>query len=149
MIRKEYKSVEMKILDSVMQSSKNVREGTKDLCKYFAQNFYGLAISPYRIPTLIRKLANKQTYYQREQPFNDDKPDHIVTGALIGTISGLYFNLLNLKDIYNHTSNGNIVPLSILILANSASVMYELGRKSGFKKSKLEYVAKSDFKTKK
>jgi len=127
------KTLEQELWESVSNSS------FAEFSKYFSLNFirttYGLVITPFRIPTLFRRIRNENSLINKIDPTE-------TPGEFEGTMGGIIMSLLvtgsayilSGKEIVKELSNGNYAPLlytvGALAVTNTLSRIFENRRKS-------------------
>jgi len=132
--------------------------------KYAAKDFlstvYGFAITPYRVPTTIRKYFNKQCFFQKPEFTERNKIGEklnvpgIVSGfagALTGaTVFGIEMAHTLLPLIEDNNRLYHYIPLMVMGATNAASVGFEIvngifqaGKRAGRKS--LENSVKTNF----
>ncbi|MEK6935301.1 MAG: hypothetical protein AABW67_00780 [Nanoarchaeota archaeon] len=130
---KPYKSIEERIFIDT-----HIYKIAKDILDYGIKSFYGAFASTFRIPTLIRKLNNHQTFTKREEKnLNDSisKSAGVALGGFAGAAIGLDCLILSGYQAY---SQENYIPLAIFGATNILSGLYELGRLSKSKQELLD-----------
>ena len=100
----------------------------------FLQATYRAFSIPLRIPTWIRRMANNQTYVQRDGNIND--LDFWPTTLGLVTAGILHWQV-SYPIINEEAKQGNYIPALVALGFNFASGCYELGRLS---KSREEYA---------
>ena len=134
MTNEEYKSVEMRLMDWSKPVRDRVGKYIADNSGNFVQSTIGAFSIPLRIPTLVRKMANDQTFLWREGPHSPK-----VVPAILGLASAAVLHWqASYPLVVEEAKRGNYIPLAAVIGANVASGFYELGRLS---QSRAEYNA--------
>jgi hypothetical protein len=126
---KEYKSVEQRVADSYV--GKFCSEGLM-ACRGLLSGLYGGSVSGLRIPTVIRKIANKQTRFERIDKMSENE----CKGFAFGGALGLAGFLTGAGYAIDEALKGNYLPAAVIGTTNLLSGIYELGR---FSKSREEY----------
>jgi len=126
-MNEEYKSVEQRVYDSVKPNLETAVKG-----------FYGTMMSPFRIPTLIRKVKESQICADKI----DGKSFQFYKLGLIGgmLIEGTAAQLMMLEATKSDNYTPLIATATTLATTNLASLFYELGRKSRKRSQKEDEI---------
>ena len=136
----DYKTVEQMVWESVGEP----------FIQPFVQGFYGAVVTPFRVPSFIRKRNEEQTLIDRASNDNGVMGPVALTG-LTGIMAGLaaqtffYLNILApvankillSQDLENNDYTPALVTAAILGLTNIASGIYETIRAGKKKAEKL------------
>jgi len=123
----EYKSVEKKIFELIKPS--------REPCKRLVNRDNELSVSTLRIPTAIRKLIKKQSYFVK----GDSVDCFEIWGNIGGVIPSVYLVSVGCMEVIKQTDSGNYLPLVAVIVTNLLSLSYEGGKRGTWEKqSKLE-----------
>ena len=125
----EYRSVEQKIF-----SDSGIGKGLS----YFGRTLYGTLVTPFRIPTFARKYLNKQLLCNKESVSESNAN---IEGGIAGLLVGLFAEGVFINETVKSAIDGNytaLISLGIpLVITNSLSLCYELGRLSKSKEENL------------
>jgi len=123
----EYKSVEQEIFE--------LNKPYIKFCEGLIKTTYGLCASTLRIPTAIRKLIKKQSYFVK----GDSVDCFEIWGNIGGVIPSVYLVSVGCMEVIKQTDSGNYLPLVAVIVTNLLSLSYEGGKRGTWEKqSKLE-----------
>jgi hypothetical protein len=125
MIEQPYRSIEQRIEDNVLKPAGN---SMYDFIKYAYSTVAGVC----RLPTTVRKIYNDQDIWSKLSP------GRISTSRSWGIMAGGFVDIAATIYTLQSTSDGNFLPLGILLTSNALSGIYELGR---IKTTKREHRA--------
>ncbi len=119
MTQQEYKSIEQKTWDAV-------RPWAED----FIKGAYGTMITPFRVPTLIRKSEERVI----PTSFGDEVIYNFSPFKTLGGLTGSVPLFLAYVNVTDNATEGNYWPLAFLATTNFASGIYEFARAAKKKK---------------
>ena len=118
-------------MDGPNTKYKSIEQRVWDFLEPTIKMSYGAAVSPFRMPTLIRKIAEgtspcSNLKSQGDLNYNSLR-DNLFPG--IGTVTSLIVEGTTMgRYILNETSNGNYLPLAVILGTNALSGAFEAGR---------------------
>ena len=122
----EYRTIEERIF---------IASGVKNFLVGVVPTYYETVADLFRIPTLSRKLINKQGGFSCFKGASGI----VDRGILIGIVLGVGTNVALLAySALEVAAEGNYTPLAALGITNLASGIFELGRLSKSKEERLE-----------
>ncbi len=114
--------------DRYFKERENVEKDMSDFFKGFGKSVYATFASVLRMPTLARRIANRQDYFHR---LNESAE---LTGAVMGFCVAGLGTVYAVREIISEFKDGNYIPLAVAggayIVANLASCAFEFGRLS-------------------
>lgn len=133
----EYKSFEQRMWDA----TKNVTEPVIDFVNYFSRTYYGTVVTPFRVPTGIRKVNEGQSFFQKVKPNDISKSSQI--GVSFGIIAGAITDVgLPLSFINYCAKQEDYLSLALagvaILATNTASGIFESVRTGKRGKDNLE-----------
>ncbi|MEK6844565.1 MAG: hypothetical protein AABX83_04035 [Nanoarchaeota archaeon] len=118
----KYRSMEERTLDYLKSS-------VPGFFKTLGQSFYGTFASGLRVPTLVRKMINGQTMFEKD----DDEftvPEGL--GVIGGFCSAIGLEIYGIANLVHETNQSNYAPLIAtgvtFLTTNLASLAFEIGR---------------------
>ena len=130
----EYVSLEQRIIP------RKIYERVPVSARFVISAAYGTVVSFFRIPTLIRKLNEKETFSQRMNSSEIVVFTELARATgLLATAGGLAAVGTYTYDAVRDALEGNYIRASILVGTNFASGIYEAVRRSS-KSSKETFI---------